>query len=101
MGVLLSPTNRKHKAGGTRWGLVALTTAMFLFSTTTLALNLSTVYFVVQYRDSSSFGHSGLLEFSVNLDLPITIPLVMISLNQLLADGLLVSSVFKPVVQVS
>ena len=101
MGVLLSPTNRKHKSGGIRWGLSALTTAMFLFSTTTLALNLSAVYPAIHYRDGRSLARPGLLRYLITFDIPSTIPLSLISLNQWLADGLLVSSVSKSVVQAS
>ena len=54
MGVLLSPTNRKHKAGGIRWGFVALTMAMFLFSSMALALNLNALSF--KYIDYARDG---------------------------------------------
>ena len=95
MGALLSPTHRKHKAGGIRWGLVAFTTAMFFFSTTALALNLDVLsYNYIGHRDylildlPGSLGYLGDNQGAVNI-----IVLSVTPLNQWLADGLLVSSV--------
>ena len=91
MGALFSPTNRKHKAGGIRWGLVALTTAMLLFSTTALTLSV---------LGSFEF-FPGLLAYEINFDIISVIQFSMFSLNQWLADGLLVSAVSMSVVQAS
>ena len=105
MGALLSPTNRKHKAGGIRWGLVALTTAIFLFSTTALALNLDALSSdYIDHRGDPFHTLSRSLGYVIS---PGTISVIqhgamlfsMVSLNQWLADGLLVSSVSKSVVQ--
>ena len=81
-----------------RWGLVALTTAMFLFSTITLALNPNALSF--SYIDSR--GHrplvfSGPLGYWLEKDTIGTILTIMISLNQWLADGLSVGSMSKSV----
>ena len=91
MGALFSPTNRKHKAGGIRWELVALTTAMLLFSTTSLTLSVL----------GSSMDFPGVTAYEVNFDIIAIIQSSMFSLNQWLADGLLVSSVSMSVVQAS
>ena len=101
MRALLSPTNYKHKAGGIRWRLVALTTAMFLFSTAALTLNLdalSSLYIDNRVRPSLHLpGSLGYLNTQETLSTVLT---SLISLNQWLADGLLVSSVSMSVVQV-
>ena len=102
MGALLSPTNHKHKAGGIRWGLVTLTTAMFLFSTTALALNLDALSSnYIDTRNNPILPLPGPLGSWID---PSTFSIIltnMISLNQWLADGLLVSSVFMSAVQAS
>ena len=101
MGALLSPTNREHKAGGIRWGLVALTTVMFWSSSTALVLNLDVLF--LDY-----LGWKGILPVLPGplgtLFSPTVYGIVlmsMISLDQWLADGLLVSCVSKPVVRAS
>ena len=102
MGALLSPTNHKHKAGGIRWRLVALTTAMFLFSTTALAVNLDALSSdYIDYRGRPHLPLPGSLGYGVSPDTLGIIIANTISLNQWLADGLLVSSVSKSVVQAS
>ena len=102
MGALLGPTNRKHKTGGIRWGLVALTTVMFLLSTTALALNirwLSPYCIRVHYYANDTLLLSGPLGYQYHINTLSDIATSIISLNQWLADGLLVSSVSKSVVQ--
>ena len=103
MGTLLSPTNRKHKAGGIRWGLVALTTVMFLSSTIVVALNLDALFFgyVTRWTHWNSPTLPGPLGSWVRVDTRGIILTNLISLNQWLVDGLLVSSISKSVVQAS
>ena len=103
IGALLSPTNRRHKVGGMRWGLVALTTVMFLSSTTALALNLDALFFgyVSRWTNRNSPTLPGPLGSWFSPGTSSIILANMISLNQWLADGLLVSSVSKSVVQAS
>ena len=102
MGALVSPTNCKHKVGGIRWGLVALTTAIFLFSTTALAVNLNALsYDYIDHRKYPDLILPGSLGYGVSPRTISTILPSMILLNQWLTDGLLVSSVSKSVVQAS
>jgi hypothetical protein len=102
MGALLGPTNRKRKAGSIKWGLVALTTAMFLSSTVALAINLDALSFeYINYREGPLLLLPGSLGYTFSQGALSIILTCMISLNQWLADGLLVSSVSKSVVQAS
>ena len=103
MRALLNPADRIR--GGIRpWWLVAHATAMF--SIVTLFNAASFDYLVTSYIDNRGFpGDGGILppgpfgyQLHINLS-PVTIvPVVAFSLNQWLADGLLVSSVPSPVI---
>ena len=97
MGVLLTPVDRTPR--GVRWGLVVHTTVMFLCETVFNALSLDILS--ISYVDNREFsGIDGVMppgpwfyQYAYLATNAITIvPIVMFSLNQWLADGLLVSS---------
>ena len=104
MDALLNPFNRTK--GGINWGLVVHTITMFSFVTvfTGMTLDIQSVSFI----DSREFTGdaelppgplgSQILIYSKALGI---VPSVMIILNQWLADGLLVCSVFSLVARVS
>lgn len=106
MSALFDPVNRT--TGGTRWGLVSYTVAMFSFVTVYTAINLDILS--VSYIDNREFpaGVDGVLPpgpfgyqaliYSRAMD---TISNVMFLLNNWLADGLLVGSLLEPCAQVS
>ena len=104
MSALLSPVNSPGEK--IRWGLVAHTAAMFSFVTVYTAVLLDTQS--IAYIDNREYpGADGWppgplgYQFSIYYK-PITvIPSVLFSLNQWLADGLLVSSVLDLIVQVA
>ena len=81
---------------------MALTTAMFLFSTTALAVNLDALSSdYIDTRNKSIFPLPGPLGSRIGPSTSSIILTNMISLNQWLSDGLLVSSVSMSVVQAS
>ena len=100
MMALLGPTDRPR--GGVRWGLVVHTVAMFLCVTiyTAATLDTQSISYVEDRRfpgvDGWPPGSLG-YQFFVYSE-PITVvPSVMFTLNQLLADGLLVSPTFSSI----
>ena len=105
MTALLYPANRTK--GGIQWGLVVQTATMFAFATvaTALSLDLQSISCTDDrnfpgFRDGSAPGPLGyqLLVYSRAINV---VPNLMFLLNQWLADGLLVSSVFGSVAWVS
>jgi hypothetical protein len=99
MGALLNPADCTR--AGVRWGLVAQTTAMFAALTVYTAINFN-IHFN-SYTDHREYtgiddGMSGPLGYQFSIfSKPISVaPNAMFPLNQWLADGLLVSSVFSP-----
>lgn len=98
MSALLDPSNRTR--GGTKWGLVAHTAAMFSFVTiyTAMSLDLQSI----SYIDNREFPAGPLVyQLSISTQAISIVPNVMFPLNQWLADGLLVSSALNSVAQVS
>ena len=102
MVALLDPINRSR--GGIKWGLVVHTIAMFSFVTIYTATNLDIQSFsYIDYRVfpgspgtvPGPFGYQ-LYTYSQAI---CVVPSVVFTLNNWLADGLLVSSVFDAVVQ--
>jgi len=97
MAGLLTPVRHRPEEG-IRWGLVAYSAAMFSFVTVyiTMSLNIQFLAFV----DNREFPYnpplSGPLGYqdSIRPKLLGIIPNLMFLLNYLLADGLLVSSLF-------
>jgi len=98
MVALLDPGNRKRE--GTKWGLVSYTVVMFSFVTVFTAMNLNVQS--ISFIDNREFpGVEGVLppgplgyQFFIYSQALSVIPNVMFLLNNWLADGLLVSSVF-------
>lgn len=96
MNALLNPANRK--SGGVKWVLVVHTIVMFLIVTGYTAIN---IYFLfVSYIDNREFpGTDELIPGPLGYDnliaslAPNTACNVLFTVNQWLADGLLVSSV--------
>ena len=95
MGALLNPVRRTNE--GIKWGLVAHTTAMLLFSTIPAAINRNV--FSISYVDSREFsGFNGsppgpLGYESILGSVQVFVSVVVFPFNQWLADGLLVSPV--------
>lgn len=92
MSALLDPANRKR--GGTKWGLVGHTLAMFSFVTIFTAINLAIQS--VSYIDNRDFpGRDGVFpgplgyQFYITTEAISVVPSVMFLLNNWLADGLL------------
>ena len=89
-----------------RWGLVAHTVAMFSFVTiyTVTTLDTQSISYVDNRQfpgaDGWSAGSLG-YQFFIYSKAITVVPSTMFALNQWLADGLLVSYVFDPTVQVS
>ena len=104
MGLLMGSAGRTKR--GIRWGLVAHTTAIFSFVTIFTATNLDLLS--ISYIDNREFlgedmappGPFGYQFLVFSKPINIT-PYIMFFLNSWLADGLLVSSTLKPVVQSS
>ena len=89
MGTLLGPANRTR--GAVKWGLVAHTIAMF--SSVTVYTGISLDIHSYSYIDIREFPNGPLLYQLTGT--PVwanAVPSVAFSLNQWLADGLLVSS---------
>ena len=105
MNALLHPINRATE--GIRWGLVAHTAAMFAFVTIYTALNLQIQS--ISYIDNRNFpGTDGTpwpgpigYEFFIYYKAISIVPSVAFQMNTWLADGILVSSLFNSVAQVS
>jgi hypothetical protein len=98
MRALLYPVT--HTKGGIRWGLVAHTSTMFSFATIAvgLGLDLQSVSYIEDRDFPGFYGGSApgplgyqLLVYSKAINV---VPNLMFILNQLLADGLLVSYFF-------
>ena len=103
MATLLSPVDRRR--GGIKWGHVSYTVLMFSLATVYTATNLNVQS--VSYIDNREFpgvegvlppGPLGYLWF--NSRVLCTVPNLMFLLNNWLADGLMVGSLFD-VVQLS
>ena len=96
---LLSPVHRRGE--GIKWWLVSHTVAMFSFATvyTAMNLNLQSNSFIDHregYVITSKLSTSGPLGYQTDVrqEAPGLIPNIMFSLNNWLADGLLVCSLF-------
>ena len=100
IGALVDPANNIGR--GVKWGLVAHTTALFLFLMIPTALDLYQAS--IEFIDNRSFPGTeeipapGPIGYVVSLNLdPVTIVFItMFPLNQWLADGLLVISISNP-----
>jgi len=97
MMALLKPTHRKEE--GIKWWLVFYTVAMFLFVTvyTTVNLHIQSRSFIDNRKDRSDLTFSGPIRYQMivhKMDLGL-VPNVVFNLNNWLADGLLVSSLFE------
>ena len=98
MGALINPTNRRRQ--GIKWGLVSYTVIMFSFVTIFTAMNLNIQS--VSYIDNREFpGVENVLppgplgyQWFLYSDVLTIVPNLMFLLNNWLADGLLVSSLF-------
>lgn len=100
MSVLLNPVNPMKR--GINWALIAHTVAMLTFLTIPVGIDLSTLFILyINNRDFPGRGEypPGPLGYDVvlNSNATSTVLFVMPSLNQWLADGLLVGSVSNPV----
>lgn len=98
MSALLYPVNPTK--GDTQWGLVAHTTTMFVFSTVAIALglDLQSICYVDDrnfpgFNDGEALGPFAYQLFVYSKPINV-VPNLMFLLNQWLADGLLVSSMF-------
>lgn len=93
--------------GGIKWGLVAHTVAMFSFATINSAMTLDIQS--ISYIDNREFSGGDYVslpgpfgyQFFIFSEAINGVPNIMFFLNQWLADGLLVSSVPKSIIQVS
>jgi len=100
MAAFLNPVHRRGE--GIKWWLVSHTMAMFSFVTVYTAMNLhiQSKSFIDKRKDhiypGSTFVYSGPLYYQLSIRRVALgiIPNVMFSLNNWLADGLLVSSLF-------
>ena len=98
MAALLDPVNRRRE--GIKWGLVTYTVVMFSFVTVFTAMNLNVQS--ISFIDNREFpGVEGVLppgplgyQFFIYSRALSVIPNVMFLLNNWLADGLLVGSLF-------
>jgi len=95
MTALLNPVHRRE---GIKWGIIFYTMAMFLFVTVYTAMNLhiQSISFIDNRRDIPEHLVSGPLYYQSGIHRTALglIPNVMFNLNNWLADGLLVSSLF-------
>jgi len=99
---LLNPVHRRGE--GIRWWFVSYTVAMFSFVTVYTAMNLhiQSISFVDNRKDivypNVTYVDSGPIEYQLNIRSAALglIPNTMFNLNNWLADGLLVSSLFYP-----
>jgi len=100
MAALLNPAYRRE---GIKWWLVFYTAAMFSFVTVYTAMNLhiQSKSFIDNRRDIEDVGgsFSGPLQYQYGVHLTVLglLPSVAFNLNNWLADGLLVSSLFDAV----
>jgi len=98
---LLNPAHRREE--GIKWWLILYTMAMFLFVTMYTAINLHIqfVSFIDNRQDPSgaSKPHSAplLYQHIIHSTVLGLVPNILFNLNNWLADGLLVSSLFDPV----
>jgi len=99
MAALLNPVHRRGE--GIKWWLVSHTVAMFSFVTVYTAMNLhiQSKSFIDKRKDQAltpTISISGPLKYQLNIRVVALgiIPNVMFNLNNWLADGLLVSSLF-------
>jgi len=101
MAALLNPAHRREE--GIKWWLIFYTAAMFSFVTVYTAMNLhiQSNSFIDNRRDIEGDGgyYSGPLQYQYGVHLTTLglLPSVMFNLNNWLADGLLVSSLFDTV----
>jgi hypothetical protein len=105
MSALLYPVH--HSTKGIKWGLVAHTVAMFLTLTIGFVINRNSFsssfingreFYGVEGYPSGPIGYQ--LFIDLNRGAVIDVASLMFPLNQLLADGLLVSSASDSVAQV-
>ena len=99
MSALLSPARRQGEA--IKWGLVTYTALMFSMATVYTAMNLNIQIlsfidnreFSAAYPDGTRFLIGPILYQTIIRQTPLggTVPNIMFSLNNWLADGLLVS----------
>ena len=96
MAVLLSPVHRKEE--GIKWWLVFYTVAMFSFATvyTTMNLHIQSNSFIDHRGGANTIPGSLPLAYQYGIRETVLglIPNITFSLNNWLADGLLVSSSF-------
>ena len=102
MSVLLNPVNPMKR--GINWALIAHTVAMLTFLTIPVGIDLSTLFILyINNRDFPGRGEypPGPLGYDVvlNSNATSTVLFVMPSLNQWLADGLLVGLISNSVAQ--
>ena len=98
MAALFNPLHRKGKP--IKWGLVSHTVVMFSVATVQTAMNLHRMS--ISYIDNREFpGFVGMLhpgpvsyQFRISSEAIGIVPTVMFTLNNWLADGFLVSSLF-------
>ena len=95
MGVLLNPTNPIRRRN--KWALVAHTVALFSCLTISFGVDQNTlsIAYVNNREFHGSFPGPLGYENACMQKTRISVPLVMFSLNQWLADGLLVSLVLN------
>jgi len=95
MVALANSVHRREE--GIKWWLIFYTMVMFSFVTVYTAVNLHNLSMsFIDNRDPTFPGSSGPLSYQYNIPyMPLgLLPNVMFSLNNWLADGLLVSSLF-------
>jgi hypothetical protein len=88
MSALLYPVHRTNK--DIKWGLVAHTVAMLVFSTIPAAINRNVLS--ISYIDNREFPGGSIEYKSILNSTQVFVSVVMFPFNQWLADGLLVSS---------
>jgi len=97
MAGLLNPVRRRTEEG-VRWGLISYTVAMFSFVTVYIAtsLNIQSLAFIDNREFPCNPPLAGPLGYQDSIRPKVLgiIPNLMFLLNYLLADGLLVSSLF-------
>jgi len=99
MGALINPANRRRQ--GIKWGLVSYTAIMFSFVTIFTAMNLNIQS--ISYIDNREFPGVGDVlppgplgyQWFLYSDALTIVPNLMFLLNNWLADGLLVGSLFN------
>ena len=96
MAAFLNPD--RPRGEGTKWWLVSYTVAMFSFVTvhTLMNLHIQSISFIDNRQDGQGWPISGPLDYQFEIRQKALgfIPNVMFTLNNWLADGLLVSALF-------